>query len=88
MEYLNLRRTFGRTAFAASRLLGNLGVSGSTPLLERFGEPVGAAKGPSHQRVPTIVAKAKAPEVMIAQHDLPIRGGQWYRLSLRTRAGA
>jgi hypothetical protein len=47
MEYLNLRRTFGRTAFAASRLLGNLGVSGSTPLLERFGEPVGAAKGPS-----------------------------------------
>jgi hypothetical protein len=23
---------------------------------------------------------------MIAQHDLPIRGGQWYRLSLRTRA--
>jgi hypothetical protein len=38
--------------------------------------------------VPTIVAKAKAPEVMIAQHDLPIRGGQWYRLSLRTRAGA
>jgi hypothetical protein len=47
MEYLNLRRTFGRTAFAASRLLGNLGVSGSTPLLERFDEPVGAAKGPS-----------------------------------------
>ena len=47
MEYLNLRRTFGRTASAASRLLGNLGVSGSTPLLERFGEPVGAAKGQS-----------------------------------------
>jgi len=46
-EYLNLRRTFGRTPFAASRLLGNLGVSGSPPLLERFGEPVGAAKGPS-----------------------------------------
>ena len=44
--------------------------------------------GPSHQRVPTVVARAKAPEVMIAQHDLPIRGGQWYRLSLRTRAEA
>jgi hypothetical protein len=46
-EYLKLRRTFGRTPFAVSRLLGNLGVSDSTPLLERFGEPVGAAKGPS-----------------------------------------
>ena len=131
MEYLNLRRTFGRTPFAVSRLLGNLGVSGSTPLLERFGEPVGAAKGPSVVRngdfsadasgkgladewefspipngatctrealsgpeggwaqliaVPPVAAGAKAPEVMIAQHDLPIRGGQWYRLSLRTRA--
>lgn len=46
-EYLNLRRTFRHTPFAASRLLGNLGVSGSMPLLERFGEPVGAAKWPS-----------------------------------------
>jgi hypothetical protein len=39
-EHFNLRRTFGRTSFAVSRLLGNLGVSGSTPLLERFSEPV------------------------------------------------
>ena len=46
-EQFNLRRTFERTSFAVSRLLGNLGVSGSTPLLERFGEPVGASKGPS-----------------------------------------
>ena len=114
-----------------SRLLGNLGVSGSTPLLERFGDPVGASKGPSVVKngdfsggangngladewefsssakgaactrealpgtgggwaqvitAPPVAAGAKAPEVMIAQHDLPIRGGQWYRLSLRTRA--
>ena len=133
MEYLNLRRTFGRTTFAASRLLGNLGVFGSPPLLERFGEPVGAAKGPSvvrngdfsadangnglaneweftatpkgatftrevlpgpeggwahFIRVPAVVARAKAPKVMIAQHDLPIQVGQWYRLLLRTRSGA
>ena len=46
-EQFNLRRTFGRTSFAVSRLLGNLGVSGSTPLLERFSDPVGASKGPS-----------------------------------------
>ncbi|MGA2543689.1 MAG: sugar-binding domain-containing protein [Verrucomicrobiota bacterium] len=130
-EPFNLRRTFGRASFAVSRLLGNLGVSGSTPLLERFGEPVSAANGPSVVRngdfsadasgnglagewefsaspngvtrtrealtgpeggwaqliaVPPVAAGAKAPEVMIAQHDLPIRGGQWYRLSLRTRA--
>ncbi len=46
-ERFNLRRTFRRTSFAVSRLLANLGVSGSTPLLERFGEPVGAAQGAS-----------------------------------------
>jgi len=130
-EQFNLRRTFGRTSFAVSRLLGNLGVSGSTPLLERFGDPVGGSKGPSVVKngdfsadakgegladdwefsssakgaactrevvpgpgggwaqliaVPPVAAGAKAPEVMLAQHDLPIRGGQWYRLSLRTRA--
>ncbi len=130
-EQFNLRRTFGRASFAVSRLLGNLGVSGSTPLLERFGDPVGGSKGPSVVRngdfsggdggngvadgwefsssakgaacvlealpgqgagqaqlisVPPVAAGAKPPEVMIAQHDLPIQGGQWYRLSLRTRA--
>ncbi len=130
-EQFNLRRTFGRTSFAVSRLLGNLGVSGSTPLLERFADPLGASNGPSVVRngdfstdadgdgladewefgprangaactretlpgpgggwaqlitVPPVAAGAKAPEVMIAQHELPIRGGQWYRLSLRTRA--
>ena len=129
-EQFNLRRTFGRTSFAVSRLLGNLGVSGSTPLLERFGNPAGTSSGPSIVRngdfstdadgdglanewefgprangatcarealsgpgggwaqlisVPPVASGAKAPEVMIAQHDLPIRGGQWYRLSLRTR---
>ena len=46
-EQFNLRRTFGRASFAVSRLLGNFGVSGSTPLLERFGDPVGASQGPS-----------------------------------------
>ena len=130
-EQFNLRRTFGRTSFAVSRLLGNLGVSGSTPLLERFGEPVGASNGPSVVKngdfsaetkgngladewelgasvkgatctrealpgpaggwaqliaVPAAAAGAKPPEVMIAQHDLPIQAAQWYRLSLRTRA--
>jgi hypothetical protein len=130
-ELFNLRRTFERASFAVSRMLGNLGVSGSTPLLERFGDPVGASRGPSVVRngdfsadangsgladewefsptpkgatcvrealpgpeggwaqlitVPPVVAGAKAPDVMIAQHEMPIRGGQWYRLSLRTRA--
>jgi hypothetical protein len=40
-DQFNLRRTFGRTSFAVSRLLANLGVSGTTPLLERFGDPAG-----------------------------------------------
>ena len=46
-EPFNLRRTFVRTSFAVSRLLGNCGVSGRTPLLERFGDPAGGASGPS-----------------------------------------
>jgi len=128
-EQFNLRRTFGRTSFAVSRLLANLGVSGSTPLLERFGTPVAASQGPSVLKngdfsldadgdgladgwecsvkggsfaretlagsgsgwaqvidVPPVSTGDKTPEVMIAQQDLSIRGGQWYRLSFRTRA--
>jgi len=128
-EQFNLRRTFVRTSFAVSRLLANLGVSGSTPLLERFGNPVSASEGPSVLKngdfsidangdgladgwecsiksgscmreavagpgsgwaqvinVPPIAAGDKPPEVMIAQHGFPIRGAQWYQLSLRTRA--
>lgn len=125
----NLRRTFERTSFAVSRILGNLGVSGSTPLLERFGDPVGVSQEPSVIRngdfrtgtsgsgladhwecdakgvtlarealpgvdagwsqtitVPPLADGAKTPEVMVAQQDVPIREGQWYRLSMRTRA--
>jgi hypothetical protein len=40
----NLRRTHRRVAFVVSRLLGNLGVGGGTPLLERFGRPVDPAR--------------------------------------------
>jgi len=39
-EQFNRRRTFVRSSFALSRILGNLGASGATPLLERFGRPV------------------------------------------------
>jgi len=48
----NQRRTFGHTSFAVSRLLGNLGVSGKTPLLERFSEPVTASEGNSVDQQP------------------------------------
>jgi hypothetical protein len=40
----NLKRTHRRTSFLASRILGNLGVSGATPLLERFNRPADASK--------------------------------------------
>jgi len=128
-KHFNQRRTFERTSFAVSRLLGNLGVSGSTPLLERFVEPVGASSGPSLIKngdfssdmnndgladdwefgskdakctrealtdsadaraqlitVPPVAEGAKPPEIMLAQHEMPIAGGQWYRLSLRAKA--
>ena len=38
-EKFNQRRTFERTSFAVSRVLGNLGVAGRTPLPERFAQP-------------------------------------------------
>lgn len=40
----NLRRTHRRASFAVSRLLGNLGVAGATPLLDRFHRPAATAK--------------------------------------------
>jgi hypothetical protein len=40
----NLRRTHRRVSFLVSRLLGNMGVAGSTPLLDRFIKPVSAAE--------------------------------------------
>jgi len=40
----NLRRTHRRASFLVSRLLANLGVAGTTPLLDRFHQSVDAAK--------------------------------------------
>jgi len=40
----NLRRTHRHVSFLVSRLLANLGVSGSTPLLDRFHQAVSDAK--------------------------------------------
>jgi hypothetical protein len=45
---MNVKRTFRRAAFLLSRLLGNMGVSGSTPVLARFHSPVDATR--SEQR--------------------------------------
>ena len=41
---VNWKRTFRRTSFLVTRLLANMGVAGTTPLLERFGRPVDAGK--------------------------------------------
>src|SRR5439155_20525732 len=40
---MNVKRTFRRSAFLLSRLLGNMGVGGSTPVLARFHAPVNVA---------------------------------------------
>jgi beta-galactosidase/beta-glucuronidase len=42
---MNVKRTFRRAAFLLARLLGNMGVAGSTPVLGRFRSPVDAARG-------------------------------------------
>ncbi len=43
-EQYNLRRTYRRASFTLARLLANMGVAASTPLLERFSAPVAASK--------------------------------------------
>ena len=43
-QQANLRRTHRRSSFLVSRLLGNLGVHGSTPILARFSSPLGDDK--------------------------------------------
>ncbi len=39
-----VKRTFRRTNYLLTRLLANMGATGSTPLLERFGSPVDASR--------------------------------------------
>ena len=39
-----LKKTFRRSSFLVSRLLANMGVAGSTPILSRFQTPVDASK--------------------------------------------
>ena len=126
----NLKRTYRRNCFFISRLLGNMGVAGATPLLERFStsidgnsetsvvqngsfaadgdndgmpdqwlfspntkvancgrEPVrdGADEWSLVLDCPPVESEKKS-STMVAQHDVPVKKGQWYRISLRARA--
>jgi hypothetical protein len=42
---MNLKRTFRRASCLVTRLLGNMGVAGSTPVLARFRTPADATRG-------------------------------------------
>ncbi len=44
LEKPNVKRTFRRASFLVALLLANMGASGATPVLARFGTPVDAAK--------------------------------------------
>jgi hypothetical protein len=46
----NIKRTFRRAGFLLTRLLGNMGVSGQTPLLARFSSPVQDLKDKSPEQ--------------------------------------
>lgn len=128
-EQQQLRKTYRRTAFLLTRLLGNLGVRPETPLLTRFSTPAGgtpreslvkngdfrldkdgdgvpddwtcsaanapqarctlekAADGTGRVRLSCpAFAEGKKGSMMLAQHDISIREGQWYRLSFKARA--
>ena len=41
----NVKRTYRRTSFLLTRLLANMGVAGTTPLLDRFATPVASRVG-------------------------------------------
>jgi beta-galactosidase len=131
LDQFNLRRTYRRASVALARLLANMGVSATTPLLSRFATPIaedqpklgpsvvrngdfrratgsGAAdewQFPSEARQATCTRQAlegndrwalclansdsagKQPaSVMLAQQDMPVKEGQWYRISLKARA--
>ena len=43
-EPQNVRRTFRRSSYLLTRLLANMGVAGSTPVLERFSKPIDSSK--------------------------------------------
>jgi hypothetical protein len=129
-EQQNLRKTYRRTSFLLTRLLGNMGVRGKTPLLSRFATP---ASGPAAESIvrnsgfrldanadgmpdgwqfttdakqatcTLEAAKPGSPErclriacstfgekgkgsLMLAQNDVPVKQGQWYRISLKARS--
>ena len=42
VDQMNLKRTYRRASVLVNRLLGNMGVNSSTPVLERFSKPVDA----------------------------------------------
>ncbi|HOX01398.1 MAG TPA: glycoside hydrolase family 2 TIM barrel-domain containing protein [Candidatus Paceibacterota bacterium] len=130
LEQHNLRRTYRRTSFLATRLLANMGAGAATPLLSRFAMPVGGAARQSVLRNGDFRRTAAAPampdqwifsaaaqqaacaleaagpandlrcvritcpeiheknrgSVMLAQHDVPVKAGQWYRIALRAKA--
>lgn len=122
----NLKRTYRRASFLVTRLLANMGVAGTTPLLERIAAPVSSDAGESVVRngdwaqdadgdgmadawtfssdVPGAACRrektdagwclalsappaegGKKAGAMLAQQDVPIRQGQWYRITLRAR---
>ena len=130
-QHFNRRRTYRRTASALARLLANMGVSATPPLLSRFSTPVGGAgsaaslvrngdfsqAGPAGPgaapdqwefssdirqaacarepldagggwavRLTMSGSAGKNQNVMLAQHDMPVKNAQWYRISLKARA--
>jgi hypothetical protein len=129
-KHHNLKRTYRRASFLTARLLANMGVAATTPVLERFSTPLGGSEGPSvvkngafaldadgddmadewsvstsgetaiWKREKTDVPDAewalrlvsppaegdKKSSVMLAQYGVPMKAGQWYRISLLARA--
>ena len=43
-KQMNLKRTFRRVSVLTARLLANMGVAGTTPLLDRFHAPAAASE--------------------------------------------
>ena len=129
-EQQNLRKTFRRSSFLVTRLLGNMGVRGQTPLLPRFSAPpswpseesivsngdfrldadddgmpdfwrfsTGSKQatcklesgrsevdGPCLRITCRTAGASEKAQVMLSQHDVAVKKGRWYLISLWAKA--
>ncbi len=78
-EQHNVKRTYRRNSCAITRLLANMGVAGSTPLLERFSLPVGGDEQPARESLGNAPRRSRWLEGLYMEWDVPEEWDDPYR---------